>query len=116
MRVKRLPLPYVTLDRIKLTDYDRLPKKLLKNIGCFEVHLSDDFVEDGEWFKVKSFVFGFPVGQLYATKECESAKLTDEILESIKKLPPGTEASFIFTIEGSGEVYKRLPPVKIKIE
>jgi len=116
IRVKRLPSPYITLDRVKLSDYKWLSRNLLKTIKCFEVHLSDDFVEDSEWFKVKSFVFGYPVGQLYASRSCEGATITEEILQTIKKLPSGTEASFIFTIEGSGEVYERLPPVKIKIE
>jgi hypothetical protein len=80
MHVKRMPSPYVTLDRVKLTDYDCLSRKLLKRIRYFEVHLSDDFIEDGDWFKVKSFVFGYAVGQLYATKSCEGAKITDQIL------------------------------------
>jgi hypothetical protein len=115
MRVNRIPLPYVTLDRVRLSDYDFINKKLFKKIRRFEVHLSEDFVQDGDWYKVKSFEFGYPAGQLYISKSYEGAGLTDEVLHTINKLPSGTEAWFIFTIEGSGDIYKRLPPIKVKI-
>jgi hypothetical protein len=115
MNVRRFPSPYVTLDGIKITDYDFITKKLLKKSNYFEVHLSDDFVKDGDWYKVKSFVFGYPVGSLYMSKSFEGAVISDELIKTIKSLNPGSEASFIFTISGSGDIYKRLPPVKVKI-
>jgi len=115
MHVNRIPSPYITLDRIKLTDYNYLPRQLLTKIKYFEVHLSEDFVDDGDWFKIKGIIFGYPVGQLYVTKSCEGAFLSGEIINIINKLPPGTEATFIFTIAGSGDIFKRLPLIKIKI-
>jgi len=114
MNVKRVPAPYITLDRIKLTDYDYISRELLLNLKYFEVHLSEDLVDDN-WYTIKSLVFGYPVGQHYISKSCDGTILCNEILEDIKKIPAGTEVTLIFTISSSGDIFKRLSPIKIKI-
>ncbi len=115
MNVKRLPQPYITLDKVKLTDYPSISKQILLKKKSFEVHLSDDIIDDNQWFSVKEITIGYQVGQLYVTKSCEGAELPEDLLQIIEKLTPGTEVSFVFTITGSGDVFKRMPPLKFKI-
>jgi hypothetical protein len=113
--VKSLPQPYVTFDFQKLNHYEYLIKSQLFKKNKFEIHLSDDFIDDNQWFSIKEIIFGYPIGKLYVTKSCEGPRLSNEILKCIKSLPNGTEVSFGFTIAGSGDLFKRIEPIRLKI-
>jgi len=115
MQVKSLPQPYITLEMVKLTELEFLSKQLLLKNRHFEVHLSEDFVDDSQWFTVKEITIGYPFGKLYVTKSCESNTLSDDILKAINKLPQGTEVTFIFTISGEGDLFKRMGPIRMKV-
>jgi hypothetical protein len=113
--VKPVPQPYVTLDFQKLNKYEFLTRDKLRNTNKFEIHLSDDFIDDSEWFSIKEIIFGYPIGKVYITKSCSGPSLSNEILKCIKRIPNGTEVSFGFTIAGSGDLFKRIAPIRLKI-
>ncbi len=113
--VKSVPQPYVTFDFRKLGQNEFLLRSQLLNTNKFEIHLSDDFIDDSQWFSIKEIFFGYPIGKLYVTKSCEGPKLSDEILKCIRVLPSGTEVSFGFTIAGNGDLFKRIAPIRLKI-
>jgi hypothetical protein len=113
--VKPVPQPYVTLDLQKLNKYEFITRDKLRNTNKFEIHLSDDFIDDSEWFSIKEIIFGYPIGKVYITKSCKGPRLSEEILKCIKSLPNGTEVSFGFTIAGSGDLFKRIAPIRLKV-
>ena len=72
-------------------------------------------MDDSQWFSIKEIIFGYPIGKLYVTKSCEGPKLSNDIIKCMKGLHNGTEISLAFTIAGSGDLYKRIAPIKLKI-
>jgi hypothetical protein len=81
----------------------------------FEVHLSEDFIDDSQWYTIKEITMGYAIGKLFISKTCEGPKLSNEILNLIQRIPPGTEVAFSFSIAGDGDFFKRLAPVRIKM-
>jgi hypothetical protein len=115
LRVLYLPQPYITLEREEIKDRGNIFLKKLDKIREFEVHLSEDLVDDSKWFKIKSIEIGYKVGQLYASKINQGSKVSDEILKLLRTITPGSELTFVFTIEGQGDVFKRLAPIKVRL-
>jgi hypothetical protein len=115
MKVNAVPQPYITMDNMKLTDYKYFPKDEFTPTSKFVVHLSDDFIEDSDWYQIKEFTMGYPVGQQYITLSAESNRITPEMLSAIQKLMAGKELSFTFTLVGSGGMFKRIPPIRMRI-
>lgn len=115
MRVKSVPPPYITFEKTKLLDYEYLNKKDLLKYKSFEVHLSEDFIDDSQWYTIKEISMGYAIGKLYILKSCEGPKLSNEILKLIQRIPPGTEVAFTFSIAGDGDFFKRLAPLRIKV-
>lgn len=115
MKVNSFPQPYVVIDDMKITDYKYLSKDKITKSSRLNVHLSEDFVDDSEWYRIKEIIMGYPVGQQYKTISSEGDTLSDEMLQAIKKMMQGKELSFTFTLEGSGGLFKRLPPIRIRI-
>jgi hypothetical protein len=115
MRVKSVPPPYITLNKIRLADYEFIEKNDLLKYRSFEVHLSDDFIDDSEWYKIKEITMGYAVGKLFISKTCEGPKLTNEIMGLIQRIPPGTEVAFTFSIAGDGDFFKRLAPIRFRV-
>jgi hypothetical protein len=115
MKVKSVPPPYITFEKSKLLDYKYLDKRNLLKSRSFEVHLSDDFIDDSQWYTIKEISMGYAIGKLFISKSCEGPKLSNEIVNLIQNLPPGTEVAFTFSIAGDGDFFKRLAPVRIKV-
>jgi hypothetical protein len=115
MKVNSVPQPYITMDNIKLSNYKYFPREEFSKTNHFMVHLSEDFINDSTWYQIKEIVMGFPVGQQYITLSSEGNSLSDEMLASIQKLMAGKELAFTFTLVGSGGLFKRIPPIRVKI-
>jgi len=113
--VLRVPQPYIALEKTNLSSFPFLTKDQLKKNKRFEVLISDDFVNDKNWFTIKDITIGYSKGKLYEVKSCMGAEITDDVLKSILELIPGREVSFAFTIKGTGDIYKRIPPIRIKV-
>lgn len=115
MIVKAVPAPFISFNGKNLNELTYITKSDLKKNKNFEVHLSNDFVEDSEWFKIQSFTIGYTYGQQYISKTCEGASLTNEIISILDRLAPGKEIVFAFILEGSGDMFKRLEPIRLKL-
>ena len=113
--VLRVPQPFIALEKTNLSTYPFLTKDQFKKNKKFEVLISEDFVNDKNWFTIKEITIGYPKGKLYVVKSCLGPELTDEIVKGILELIPGKEVSFSFTIKGTGDIYKRVPPIRIKV-
>lgn len=115
MKVLPVPSPYITFNEQKLEAIKYLTKDELFKFKKFGVHLSDDFINDKGWYKIKEITVGFPMGQVYVTKSCLGDSLSDEILKSLSRILSGKEVSFSFTIVGEGELFKRMEPLRINL-
>ena len=115
MNVLKVPSPYVDIERVKISDIQSIDREFFKKNKRFEVHVSDDFVDDSQWYNIKEFSVGFAKGQFYVSKNCLGSVLSDDAIELISKVIPGKEVSFVFTITGTGDIFMRMPPVKVKI-
>jgi hypothetical protein len=115
MKVFPVPQPYITIDKTKITEQKYIGKEKFTKNNHFEVHLSEDLIDDSNWYSIKEFTMGYPVGQQYVTKTADGNALTTEMITSIQKMMPGKELSFSFTLEGIGGMYKRIPPIRVKI-
>jgi hypothetical protein len=115
LQVKSVPPPYIAFQSARLLDYKYLDKGDLLKFRRFEVHLSDDFIDDSQWYTIKEISMGYAIGKLYILKSCEGPKLSNEIIKLIQQIPPGTEVAFTFSISGDGDFFKRLAPVRIKM-
>ena len=115
MNVLMVPQPYITIERMKLDGLAGINKSFFKKNRLFEVHISDDFVDDSQWFKIKEVFVGYASGKLYASKSCYGSVLTDEAVKMISNVIPGKEISFVFTIKGTGDLCVRMSPIKIKV-
>jgi hypothetical protein len=115
MNVLRVPQPYIAVERMKFNELQSVNKDFFKSNKLFEVHLSDDFIDDSQWFKIKEISVGHVSGMLYTSKSCAGSVLSDEILNMLSNVYSGKEVSFVFTITGTGDLFIRMQPVKIKI-
>lgn len=115
MTVKAVPAPYVTFNGVKLEELEYINKKQLNVTAEFKVEVSEDIIDDEDWFTIKTITVGYPYGQQYVTKTCNGPRLTKEIIDDLTMLSPGKEIAFAFTLTASGDVYKRIQPVRIKL-
>lgn len=113
--VQAVPAPAVSIRHVPLNTIKEITKNELLKEGKFEVHFSDDIIDDHDWFSIKEITMGYPVGQLYKTLSCPGPKFSNEMINAITKLLPGKEVSFAFILAGQGDLYKRVSPIKIKV-
>ena len=113
--VLKVPQPFIALEKTNLSSFQFLTKDQLKKNKRFEVLISEDFVNDKNWFTIKEITIGYPKGKLYVVKSCLGPELTDNIVKGILELISGKEVSFSFTIKGTGDIYKRIPPIRVKV-
>lgn len=115
MIIKAVPAPYIAFNGSKLDDLEAIQKQQLLVVKRFEVKISEDLIDDDDWFQIKNITVGYPYGKMYITKSCEGAELSKEILDEIATIAPGKEIAFAFTLTASGDVYKRIPPIRLKL-
>ena len=115
MNVKPIPTPYITFDGSRLTSYPFISKNKLLKVRRFEVHVSEDFINDNDWYRIKEITVGYPIGNLYKSKTCEGEILSNEMVAELAKLPSGKEVTFSYTIAADGDFIKRIAPIRIKI-
>lgn len=113
--VLNLPQPFISFNNDRLDTLKSVSKeKLLSNPG-FKIRISDDIPDSYEWFRIKEILVGFMFGPVYVKKTCSGNKLSKEVLTDLSKLNLGKDVSLVFTLTGDGDVYKRLPPVTLKL-
>lgn len=115
MNVLMVPKPYITVDRLILSEQQSINRIFFIKNKLFEVHISDDFVDDSQWFKIKEISVGYVKGQFYTSKSCSGSMLTDEAVNLIQNAIPGKDVSFVFTVIGTGDLCIRMTPIKVKV-
>jgi hypothetical protein len=113
--VLSVPAPAITVGHIPLNTINEISRSELIHKGKFEVHVSDDIIDDHDWFFIKEITLGYSIGPYYKTVTCQGDKFSDEMISAISRLTPGKEVSFAFIILGQGDIYIRVAPIKLRV-
>ena len=115
MQVLAVPIPFISFKGQDLGKMEYISITQLTQSKCFEVLMTNDFTDDSAWYSIKSISIGYAYGKAYITKSCEGSVLSQDILNELQKISLGKEIAFTFTITGTGDVFKRLEPIRIKL-
>lgn len=114
-QIKSVPAPYVCLNGENLEEASFITLEQLSGKKCFDVRISEDFVDQESWYEIKSITIGYSYGKLYVSKTCDGDSLSSEVLEELHHIAKGKEIALIFTLSGTGDIYKRTEPIRLKL-
>lgn len=114
-QIKAVPVPHVCLNGENLENASFVTIEQLSGKKCFDVRISEDFVDQEAWYVIKSITIGYSYGKVYVSKTCEGDSLSDEVLEELQRVAIGKEIALIFTLSGTGDIYKRTEPIRLKL-
>ena len=107
--VNSVPLAQLKLGEKLLIEMKGIHKEELIAKGAFDIYFNEDIVNCHNWFTIHDITFGYSVGGFFHRHVNNGSKFSDETIELIKKIQPGSEITFKVRLEGQGNVLKTVP-------
>lgn len=111
-----VPEPYISVNGENIAKAGTISFQQLCKKDCFNVKISEDLVDQDSWYEIKSITVGYSFGKVYVTKTCEGRYISSEVLYEIKRLSRGKEIDLVFTLSGTGDIFKRTDPIRLKLD